>query len=312
MNITSFEDLIGKSPEFQTVVNAAKMIAALDIPVLLSGETGSGKEAMARAIHCTSSMRAEPFVHINCAALSYHENLADHNGGEPHRGADVRLPDYSCTLFLDEVTDLADTEQARVLQLLEDNELRGAEHGRAKAKIRLIAGSSHDLYKAVECGKLRHDLYYRIQVVPIDLPALRERKDDIPLLLEHILTRMAVKHNLPQPVFTAKAKKYLTRYNWPGNVRELRNFCERMIVLNAGHTLDLMDLPDSMLNPDADGEYKNMFHLPNDGISLTKVEQVLIRTALKKTGGNQSKAARLLGLTRDTFLYRIKKHQIEM
>ncbi len=283
--------LIGSSPAFLRVVHAARMVAATDATVLVIGERGSGKELLAREIHATSRRRNSPFRVVNCAGTS-----ADQFSAELHGLSDAG------TLLLDEVGELSLENQAELIHGLDS--LQG--------NIRLIASSSSDLHDLMSRGTFREDLYYRLYVVPLEIPSLRERSDDIIPLLKQFSQAMARTHNRRAPRYSVTSRSILKSYPWPGNVRELRNFCQRMVILMAGRIVQPEDLPAEVrCSAAGKGSARVPFMLPPEGIDLLALEGDMIRQALGMTGGNRSKAARLLGISRDTLLYRIQKHAIE-
>ena len=203
--------------------------------------------------------------------------------------------------------------QAKLLRFLEAGECQGlGETSPARVDVRIIAATNRNLYEMVQSGEFRADLYYRLNVVPLLLPPLRERIGDLPLLLHHFTSCLSRQHSIAPPRYSKAVMKILQQYHWPGNVRELRNFCERMVILFSDHELTSENLPPELLYPEetATSEEKG-FILPESGIKLETLERELIVQALSRTGGNRSRAARLLGLTRDTFLYRMRKHGIE-
>ena len=311
------DSLVGRSPAFTAILNAAEIAAACDVGVLILGETGSGKEMLAQALHAASPRAAKPFVEVNCAALP--DALADaelfghekgaFTGAESERAGRIAAADGG-TLFLDEIGELSLPVQAKLLRFLESGECQVIGGGRhRKVNVRVIAATNRDLQQAVREGRFREDLFYRLNVVPLTLPPLRERGGDVPLLLEHLTAQLAERHNQAAPRFTRDAVKRLEAYGWPGNVRELRNLCERMVVLHAGQTIDAERLPPEFHGANPGGQ-SDGFSLPAEGVRLDEVEVQLIRQALDRTSGNRSRAARLLGITRDTLLYRLKKYAL--
>ena len=285
--------MIGDAPAFRRVIKAAQVVAATDANVLLLGETGTGKGVLAQAIHAQSRRAERPFLEFGCAGLSDTDLDRELAG----RGPDTE----GGTLFLDEVAELSLPSQARLLRFLE------AWGG----GLRVIAASAHDLWAAVEAGALRRDLYYRLYVVPLELPALRERAQDIGPLLAHYLRSAAASYQLEPPRLSATAERQLRRYAWPGNVRELVNFCERMVILFAGCDIGAENLPWEIRRGDGGSEAAVGFRLPASGVNLRELEIDVIRQALAITGGNKSRAARLLSLSRDTLLYRMQKYLIQ-
>lgn len=313
--------IVGTSPEFQNVLRTARMVAALDVTVLLTGETGTGKELLAQAMHAASRRADKPFLALNCAALPEHlvesELFGCRRGAFTGAVADQPGKIVSAdggTLLLDEVGELPLAAQAKLLRFLECGEVHPV--GQAfprKVQVRILAATNRDLLREVEAGRFREDLFYRLNVVPIELPPLRERRGDIPVLIEHFMGEFGRAHGLPAASFTRDAFARLKAYRWPGNIRELRNLCERVAILFAGRTVGADVLPREMQN---EGERSfsatvtEALALPEGGIVLDDLERTLIGQALVKTGGNRSKAARLLGLTRDTLLYRMKKYEL--
>ncbi|MCO6412799.1 MAG: sigma-54-dependent Fis family transcriptional regulator [Thiogranum sp.] len=310
--------LIGDSPQLQSVLRAAALVAAADVPVLIEGESGTGKELLARSLHRQSRRASHDFISVNCAALP--EALAEsllygHRKGaftgavSSHQGYVAAA--HRGTLFLDEVGELPPGVQAKLLRFLESGECQAVGEARPIAvDVRVIAASRRDLAQEVDAGRFREDLYYRLKVVPLELPPLRERKGDVALLIERLNVTLSQQHGLPTPRFTDAARLRLEHYDWPGNVRELRNFCERMLVLFSGRSVDVDNLPAEIRHSAAPAA-SGYFRLPAGGIRLDDLEVQMIRQALDHTRGNRSRAARLLGLTRDTLLYRIKKHAIQ-
>ena len=318
-NINS-DSMIGNSPELTAVLRAARLVAMTDAPVLIQGESGTGKELLAARVHRDSPRRNGPLVTVNCAALP--ENLAEsllygHRKGA-FTGAVGDQSGYIVqanggTLLLDEIGELPPGVQAKLLRFLESGECQPVgQSSSARADVRVIAATNRDLGAEVAAGRFREDLYYRLNVVPLSLPPLRERNGDIVELLSYHTAQIAERYGLDAPRYSAQALKHLRAYAWPGNVRELRNLCERMVILCGGREIGIENLPLEIRQPQASATSgRGGFHLPPEGVRLDEVEVTLIRQALHKTGGNRSRAARLLGLTRDTLLYRLKKYAIE-
>ena len=311
--------LIGQAPEFQAVVRAAGIVAATDVALLILGESGTGKELLAHAVHAQSRRSQRPFVTVNCAALP--EQLAEAELFGYRKGAFTGASTDSPgriraaaggTLLLDEVGELPLSLQAKLLRFLESGECQSlGQPLPERVDVRIIAATNRDLLAEVRAGRFREDLYYRLNVVPLELPPLRARTDDIALLLAHFTGHLARQHGLTPPRYSKAAQSVLAGYRWPGNVRELRNFCERMVVLLSGREIGVDNLPREIQSPAPRAEEGNPFALPEEGVSLNALEAGLLRQALHKTRGNRSRAARLLGLSRDTFLYRLKKYAIE-
>ena len=308
--------IISHSPEMKSLLRAINVAAATDVTLLLQGESGVGKEILATHVHDSSLRKDRPLISLNCAAIP--ENLAEamlfgHVKGA-FTSADTSSDGYlqaadGGTVFLDEISELSAGVQAKLLRFLESGEIQPV--GAAKTKklnVRVIVASNCDLEESVQQGRFRHDLFYRLNILPFDVPALRERQDDILPLLKHFMQELSRQYKLDAPVFADAAVKRLAEYPWPGNIRELKNFCERMQILCPGQTLNVSNLPAEMKRPRLRSVTSSMFDLPDEGLSLDELEASMISQALDKTEGNQSRAARLLGLTRDTLLYRIKKY----
>ncbi len=312
--------MLGQAPEFLSVLRAMKIVSATEATVLVTGESGTGKELLAKALHRYSHRGEKPFVTVNCAALPEHlaeSELFGHRKGaytgavQDERGR-VQAANGG-TLFLDEVGELPLTVQAKLLRFLETGECQQLGQPVTKrVDVRVIAATNRDLGKAVEEGSFRRDLFYRLYVVPLELPPLRVRNGDVELMLRGLTRELADEYDLPPPLYSKNALQLLYRYQWPGNVRELKNFCERMLILFSGRQVDVDNLPLEIRQPQ--GETRPAiggFMLPELGLNLDDLEADLIQQALSKARGNRSKAARLLGLSRDTLLYRIKKYAID-
>lgn len=310
----NFQSNIGKSPTFESVLRSAKIVASTDVTVLIKGETGTGKEMLATAIQKDSPRANLAFISLNCAALP--EGLAEselfgHRKGS-FTGATANKiglleAAHQGTLFLDEINSLPITIQAKLLRFLETGEyLPVGETKTQKVDVRIIAASNSDLLKQIEAGEFRQDLYFRLNIVPLELPSLKERTEDIDNLVKHFLSDFAKQYNLTAPKFSRQTIKKLRTYSWPGNIRELRNLCERLSILLSGKTIEPENLPvEFSLGSNSSS---SDFTLPEIGLSLDSLEADLIHQALNRTNGNRSKSARLLGLSRDTLLYRIQKH----
>lgn len=305
------QSLLGQSPELTHILRTLPMIALSDASVLISGETGTGKELIAQTLHQQSRRRDKELVTINCAALPSEDveldlfGRCDADGQVTFRGR--LLAAEGSTVFLDEVDALPLSVQAKVLRFLEAGEcqLQGS-HRLHVADVRIVAATSADLPAGVKAGRFRADLFYRLQVVPVDLPPLRERSEDIPLLLKHYLREFAGGNAVVR--LSREAEQCLQRYSWPGNVRELENYCQRLALLQPGQLIQPEDLTEAM-RPKVHNS-AHQFSLPPSGIDLAQVELDLIEQALDMAAGNRSKAARLLGISRDTLLYRMQKYNL--
>ncbi len=288
-------NLIGDSPAFVRLRNALSLVAATDVGVLLLGEPGTGKETLAREIHRLGTRSDCPFRTFACA-------------GAPVRAFDrflAGMPDAPATLYLDEVGELDAADQARLLFLIAEQD--ASPDG---PDLRIIAASALELDRLVGRAEFRRDLYLRLCVVPLHVPPLRERVLDIPSLTQHFITTTAQRHRLDAPYLKPGAERLLRRYAWPGNLRELGNLCERLVILLPGTSIGPENLPAEVLRGNQPQDSGIGFALPPSGIDLNDLEAELIRQALSLSGGNKSRAARLLGLTRDTLLYRLQKHLI--
>ena len=311
--------MLGQAPEFQSVLRAMRIVSATDATVLVTGESGTGKELLARALFENSRRRDKPFVTVNCAALPV--QLAESELFGHRRGAFTGASSDSMgkmqaahggTLFLDEIGELPLAVQAKLLRFLETGECQPVgQPVSQRVDVRIIAATNRDLSRAVKEGTFRSDLYYRLFVVPLELPPLRERPGDIPLLMAGLTAELAARYGLQSPRYSKATLKVLNGYRWPGNVRELKNFCERMLILFAGRLVEPANLPvEFRQHASAQPSVAEGFELPDQGIRMDELEVSLIEQALSKTGGNRSRAARLLGLSRDTLLYRMKKYAI--
>jgi two-component system response regulator HydG len=307
-----FEGVIGNSPRMHDVIKRLQAVAPTDATVLILGETGTGKELAARAIHYNSPRRNKPFVAKNCTSLN--ENLLDDElfGHEPgaFTGGDRRRPGLfehanGGTVFLDEIGDMPLPLQAKLLRVLENKEVvRIGSNEPIKVNVRLISATHHDLEAAIASGAFRKDLYHRLKVVTVRLPPLRERREDIPLLAAHFIREFNAQHHKQVRGIAEPVRRAMAAYDWPGNVRELRNFIESMVVLDTDGVLGLDDVQDSDVlgTAPADGPPSG----PSDlvGRPLTEVERYYIEQALALTEGNREEAAKRLGIGERT-LYRV-------
>ncbi len=304
--------LVGKSAKFQEILRTAELVAATDAPVLLAGAMGTGKKALAQRIHNKSNRKQRELVSVNCETLP--EELADALlfGEKDSKKAGYIAQARSATLFLDAVSELSLSVQAKLLHFIENGEVRAVgDTISRKYDVRIISSSYKNLIEEVSAGNFRSDLFYCLNIVPIDLPELNKREGDVNLLIEYFFCELVRKQHQAAPSFTNAALKQIAQYNWPGNIRELQNFCERLFILFNGREVDITNLPQEIRNY-TKSTRTSPFSLPTEGIHLKDVEIDLIQQALETSRGNKSRAARLLGLTRDTFLYRLKKHSINL
>jgi transcriptional regulator with PAS, ATPase and Fis domain len=327
---------VGRSASFRQASKLLQRAASGPVSVLLQGETGVGKEIFARGLHLQSTRSSKPFVALNCACISPELIEAELFGVEKgaYTGANTSREGKferanGGTLFLDEVAELTPRAQAALLRVLQEGELeRVGGTNTIRVDVRLVAASHTDLAEAVKLGHFRADLFYRLNVYPVHIPALRERKEDIPLLVEHFLGKYQTLYSKRICGVSDKAMLALMDHGWPGNIRELENMIERGVILtDNNHMIDLHGLfstvqePSRVLNQiDTQGHLKSVKApvsadvdpicdaLLNDAFKLEEFEARLLRTAMKKVDGNVSKAARILGLTRAQLAYRLEKN----
>ncbi len=300
------QPIIGKSPSIQAVLRTADLIAGTDVPVLIKGKTGTGKDLFANRIHQQSKRKQGALIKVNCASLS-----DDLTGEMLFAKKGLIEKAQNGTLYLDGVSRLIPPLQEKILAFIETLSLSFSTGSKTKNyNVRIIASTNTSLLADVEAGKFRADLYYRLNVIPLELPDLSERDGDIQLLMDSFMRDLVHTHHQRSPEFSHAAMQLILKHNWPGNVRELYNFCERMFALFSEKVIDVANLP-SELRPQFKPK-SSPFSLPESGIKLEALEVDFILQALNTTGGNKSQAARLLGLTRDTFLYRLKKYSIDI
>ncbi len=310
-----FEEIIGNSERMKTVLEMAYRVAGSDASVLITGESGTGKELLARGLHYGSPRSNGPFVAVNCAAIP--ENLIESElfghvkgaftGAVKDKQGRFELADGG-TLFLDEIGELRLDLQAKILRALQEKTVDRVGGSRpVPADARVVAATNRDIEKAVKDGKFREDIYYRLSVITLHMPPLRERKEDIPLLVGHFLRKFG--KNLDISIDPA-ALTALQTYGWPGNVRELENVIERASVLRQGNVITLADLPEKLSREQGSVE-DIILNLPEEGISLEGLEKSLIVKALEKYKGNQTRAAEYLGITRPTLIYRMEKYGLK-
>ncbi len=314
--VTTFNSIIGQSPAFESLLRSAQVIAATDVTVLLKGETGTGKEVMANAIQQASPRADKPFITLNCAALPeglVESELFGHKkgaftGAVSNKKGLLQAADGG-TLFLDEINSLPLSIQAKLLRFLESGEcLAVGETQPYKTDVRIIAATNSDLLTQIDKGEFRQDLFFRLSVVPLEIPPLKQRTEDIEVLSQHFFHEFAERYSVAEARFSKQAIKKLRQYDWPGNIRELRNLCERLSILLAGATIEAENLPAEFIGKISNDPAVDKFILPENGLQLENLEASIIHQALTRTRGNRSKSARLLGISRDTLLYRIQKY----
>jgi two-component system response regulator PilR (NtrC family) len=316
-----FSNIIGRSEPMLGVFKLIQTIARTTSTVLVTGESGTGKELVARAIHFNSLRRDRPFVALNCAALPdtlLESELFGHmrgafTGADSNKKGLIELAEHG-TIFLDEIGEMSPSVQVKILRVLQDRRFRrlgGLEE--IEADIRIIAATNQDLSKGVADGKFREDLFYRINVIPIHLPPLRARQEDIPLLAEHFLSKYRTQMDRQITGISGEAMEYLTAYDWPGNIRELENVIEHAVALEQARVILPGSLPDA-IRSDPPRSAAAVLALPESGFDLEEhvqgIERDYLAQALQKAGGVQVKAAELLGMTFRSFRYYAKKYNL--
>jgi two-component system, NtrC family, response regulator AtoC len=315
---SQFESILAKSPAMVEIFRTITKIAEFKTTVLVSGESGVGKELVARALHARSSRKSAPFVAINCGAIP--ENLLESELFGHKRGAftDATSDRHGLfeeasggTLFLDEIGELPFNLQVKLLRVLQEDSVRRLGDTKdIKVDVRIVAATHRDLTAEVKASRFREDLFYRINVLPIAIPPLRVRREDINLLIDHFIARNNARLGTQIRGLTSESRKLLLEYAWPGNVRELENTIERAMVLAEGEILDSQDLPERIreaLDP-------VQVQLASGELSIKKtaqaIEEILIRRALQKTKGNRTRAAEILEISHRALLYKIKDYKI--
>ncbi|MEM1304126.1 MAG: sigma-54 dependent transcriptional regulator [Planctomycetota bacterium] len=322
-----FEGVIGNSELMRRLVDRLARIAPTDATVLIQGETGSGKELVAQAVHQNSPRKSRPFVALNCGALS--ENILEselfgHIKGAFTDAAKDRVGKFEYadggTLFLDEVGDMPPATQIKLLRVLESGEItRVGSNEVVRVNVRILSATNRDLDEAIKNGAFREDLYHRLKVVTVRVPRLVERREDIPLLVDHFVKQHAGRHGKKVKSVSAAARRRLLAYDWPGNVRELRNAVETMVVMDYDGVLDLDDLPEQFIgdgDPAADGAAGGGVIGVGGGAgladlvgkSMSDIEGLFIGETLKVTGGNREEAAGMLGIGERTLYRKIKEY----
>ncbi|MEW8524091.1 MAG: sigma 54-interacting transcriptional regulator [Candidatus Thiodiazotropha endolucinida] len=329
---TGIGDMVGASQPFIQACDMLRKVADSHVTVLLLGETGVGKEMFARALHSISPLAKNPFIAINCATIPDELIESELFGVEKgaYTGAQQSRPGrferaHGGTLFLDEVGELSMNAQAKLLRVLQEGEIERVGDTRTrKVDVRVVAATNVDLQEAVSDGRFRSDLYYRLNIYPVIIPPLRDRKDDIELLVTRFLEKYTARHGKRVSDITEKALEALKDYDWPGNIRELENMIERgVIIVTTGDVIDLKDLfPCLSMSPEVPlfnnsnekdgGDVESLAsQVIDQSTSLEEMETLLLETAVKKANGNLSQAARILGITRPQLAYRLKKREQE-
>ncbi|MBK5275173.1 MAG: sigma-54-dependent Fis family transcriptional regulator [Desulfuromonadales bacterium] len=315
---SDFRSLVGSSEAMEKVFGIVRKVADTEASVLITGESGTGKELIARSIHANSGRRDSPFVAINCAAIPrdlLESELFGHvkgafTGAVKDKTGKFALADGG-TLFLDEVGELPLELQPKLLRALQERTVEPVGGTKElKLDVRVVAATNLDIEQAITEGVFREDLYYRLAVIPVHLPPLRQRRDDIPPLLRHF----CLKHGAGKVTFDKQSLETLTGYAWPGNVRELENTVERLLILRNADTISFDDLPDKIRNNGAAtgtaAHSGSVVNLPDEGYSLEQLEREVVMQALERNRWNQAAAARFLRIPRHTLIYRMEKYEI--
>jgi len=310
------DTIIGTSEIMSKVIQTAEQVAPSNATILISGESGTGKEVIADFIYKSSMRSNEAFIKVNCGALTeslLESELFGHEKGSFTGAISRKLGRFERahggTIFLDEIGEMSLSTQVKLLRVLQQKEFErvgGVET--LTVDVRIIAATNRDLLKMISSGTFREDLYYRLNVIPIGIPPLRDRKEDIPLLLEHFLRHFSSVMKREKSDISVEAMEYLKNYEWKGNIRELENMVERMVILSQSQTITVDDLPKEIRVGLIDYEF---FILPEKGIKLDELEKSLIIQALERANKNQTNASKLLGISRHTLLYRLEKYNIK-
>ncbi len=312
----SMEGIVGSSKRMQEVLEVVKKVAPTSVTVLIYGESGTGKELIARAVHYNSTRKSGPFTPINCAAIP--DNLIESElfGYEPgaftgasHRKIGLFELSDKGTLFLDEIGELPLLTQTKLLRVLQDKEIRRlGGHDSVKVDVRILAATNKDLEKEVSSGKFREDLYYRLKVVTVELPSLKERKEDIPILVSFFINKYNHEFGKRVKGVNESALKALKDYYWPGNIRQLESVIERSVLMCDRDVISLDDIRSDLKIPGGTGAFD--MDIPDEGINFEELEKILIKKAMAKTNNVAARAARLLGMSYKTFWYRLEKFGI--
>jgi DNA-binding NtrC family response regulator len=309
-----FENIVGQSRKMRDVFDLAFRVAQSDSTILVAGESGTGKELLAKAIHQNSGRAKKPFVTINCGAIPgtlVESELFGHRKGSFTGAVADRIGKFEAanegTVFLDEVSELEPNVQVKLLRVLQEREIDKVGDPRPlRVNVRVVAATNRNLRNLVEDRQFREDLFYRLSVIAIDLPPLRERKEDIPSLIDHFIQKYCDRQQVAPVSVSPEALEILTRYAWPGNVRELENLTERLVVLRKGSVVLPEHLPPEVLKQKP-RIAKVALDLPDEGIDLEEVEKEILVQALQRHRWNQTHAARYLNISRKTLIYRMEK-----
>lgn len=311
-----FSSIIGQSPAMNKLFETMALVAPSEATVLIVGESGTGKELIANAIHQNSPRKNRPFIKVNCAALPetlLESELFGHEKGSftgaiAHKQGRFQLA-HKSSIFLDEIAEMAPATQAKILRVLQEREFESLGGTQTiKVDTRVVAATNKNLEAEIGAGRFREDLYYRLNVVTLDVPSMRERREDIPNLADFFLKQYAAKNRRLIQGFTPRATDLLMRYDWPGNVRELENIIERAVIMSRGEVITPMEFPNDI--QELDEELKDSQINLTPGRSLKEVEKAMIFRTLKETGGNRTHAARILGISRRTLQLKLKDYGI--
>ncbi|TCT15569.1 DNA-binding NtrC family response regulator [Natranaerovirga pectinivora] len=314
----TYEDhkIVGNSSKIINVLHMVQRVANTTATVLIQGESGTGKELIARSLHQISDRKEKPYITVNCGALPealLESELFGHEKGAFTGAINKNIGRFERaeggTLFLDEIGELSLPMQVKLLRALQEKEIeRVGGKSTIKIDVRVVTATNRNLIEMIKKGTFREDLYYRLNVVSVELPPLRERKEDIPELINFFIQKYAVKFNRDVYKMSDIAIELLKRYAWPGNIRELENIIERAVILSLGETITPEVLPREIIGFQQENK---RFELPEEGIDLEEVEKNLILQAVEKAKGNQTEAAKLLGITRQTLIYRMNKYELK-
>ena len=311
-----FASIIGRSPAMKNLFETMGLVAPSEATVLIVGDSGTGKELIASAVHQNSPRKDHPLIKVNCAALPetlLESELFGHEKGA-FTGAIARKQGrfqlaHKSSIFLDEIAEMAPATQAKILRVLQEREFEPVGSSQTtKVDTRIIAATNRNLVEEINAGRFREDLYYRINVVTLVVPPMRERREDIPLLADFFLKQYAKKNNRPIKGFTPRAADLLMRYDWPGNVRELENVVERAVIMARGDMITPLEFPDMLQDLDEEANASPLALAA--GRSLKEVEKVMILRTLEETDGNRTHAARILGISRRTLQLKLKDYGI--
>ncbi len=313
--------IVGQHPLLEKIHALIRKVSTTDATVLIQGESGTGKELVARAIHCLSRRAEKPFIPVNCGAIPaelLESEIFGHEKGAFTGAVGVHAGMFQLanngTIFLDEVAEMSPALQVKLLRVLQDGEIRPVGADRTMTvDVRVIAATNKDLAAELEKGRFREDLYYRLQVIPMILPPLRERRSDIPLLVQHFLNKLNANRPSNPVRITEEAMVHLWEYDWPGNIRELENMLERLVILNEDGIVSVDSLPPNIRSFISEKKIPKPT-LTDEGLDLNgaveEFENRLIEEALRRTKGNKQAAARLLGLKRTTLVAKLRRRRL--